>query len=367
MQPHTEKPLNMATNIQSKKLQRNTSLNEIETPDTVNLWNLLKSVEVDPNKDIEKPPTAISIGNAPSFTLGNFSMVIGKAKSKKTFLLTAVAAAVASNGCTLETIYGSLPVNKRKVFYFDTEQSEYHLNRTIKRVLKQTEHLKNFRAFGLRKFPPAERLRLIEGAIYDTKELGIIFIDGIRDLLSRGINDEEEATTLTSKFLRWTSELNIHIVTVLHQNKTDTNARGVIGTEMLNKAETTLAVEVDTTDKSISVVTCEMSRDLPFNDFAFTINDAGLPELCTMPETPTKGKKEPDQHSEQVHFNVLDIIFRANLTPKYSELWRGVKNGMAKHGTRIGDNKAKDFVTYYQQNGWVQNDNGQWRYNRAIN
>lgn len=341
-------------------------------PVELNPWEVLESVEVDPYVEVEKPPTALEIHTggkvAPSFTLGNFSMVIGKAKSKKTFLLTGLAAAVASNNWALDCIKGVLPSDKRAVLYFDTEQSKYHLNRTIKRVLRQANDLENFRAFGLRKFKPAERLELIEFAMYNTPNLGFVFIDGIRDLLSKGINDEEEATELTSHFLKWTAELNIHIVTVLHQNKGDINARGHIGTEMLNKAETTLSVTVDATDKDTSTVSCEMSRDLGFDDFAFRINDQGLPEPCEMPQNESGRAKSvnPDEITNEQHFKVMGEIFKANPNPKYRELWQAIKIVWGTNQTRIGDNKAKDFLAYYQQQQWISKSGAGYKYERAI-
>ena len=343
-------------------------LNEIAT--SPNLGDILASVMVDPSKDVEKPPIALEISTngktSPSFTLGNFSLVIGKAKSKKTFLLTGLAAAVSSNGFALGCIRGMLPDDKRAVLYFDTEQGEYHLNRTIRRVLMQANDIVNFRAFGLRKFKPAERLKLVEFAIYNTPNVGFVFIDGIRDLLN-SINDESEATSLTSDFLRWTAEKNIHIVTVLHQNKGDLNARGHIGTECLNKAETVISVTVDTADKDTSIVSCEMSRDLGFDDFAFTINEVGLPEICELPTSENKSKTvNPDQIQSESHFIVLNDVFRANNSPKYRELWQSVKIVFGTNQIRLGDNKAKDFLAYYLQQKWISKNGQYYKYERAI-
>lgn len=45
--------------------------------------------------------------------------------------------------------------------------------------------------------------------------------------------------------MQWTDDRQIHIHTILHQNKNDENARGHIGTELNNKAETVMQVEVD--------------------------------------------------------------------------------------------------------------------------
>ena len=69
--------------------------------------------------------------------------------------------------------------------------------------------------------------------------------------------------------MQWTDDKQIHIHTVLHQNKNDEHARGHIGTELNNKAETILQVEVDKEDKAISVVEAVHIRDQDFEPFAF--------------------------------------------------------------------------------------------------
>jgi hypothetical protein len=63
--------------------------------------------------------------------------------------------------------------------------------------------LPNLEVFGLRSCIPVERLQLIEHAIYNTKNLGFVVIDGIKDLVT-SINDEAEVTMIASKLdARW--------------------------------------------------------------------------------------------------------------------------------------------------------------------
>lgn len=95
---------------------------------------------------------------------------------------------------------------------------------------------------ALRKHTPEERLAIVECAIYHTDRLGLVIIDGIRDLVY-DINSPVEATTVISKLMQWTDERQLHLHTVLHQNKSDDNARGHIGTELNNKAETVIQIE----------------------------------------------------------------------------------------------------------------------------
>ena len=71
--------------------------------------------------------------------------------------------------------------------------------------------------------------------------IGLVIIDGIRDLMY-DINSPSESSELINLLMRWSSEYNLHIHTVLHLNKGDDNTRGHIGTELNNKAETVLQI-----------------------------------------------------------------------------------------------------------------------------
>ena len=65
---------------------------------------------------------------------------------------------------------------------------------------------------------PNERREIIRYAIYHTPNVGLVVIDGIRDLMF-DINNSTEATKLVGDLMQWISEQNIHIQTVLHLNK----------------------------------------------------------------------------------------------------------------------------------------------------
>jgi hypothetical protein len=183
--------------MRTVNVTENTDLNNLNTDNnSLDLKEILKSVEVDPLAEIPEPPIVLKINSATVCTLGNFSLIIGKAKSKKTFLLSVLLSACVNNNRFMENIESIVPTDGM-VLFFDTEQSEYHLSRTIKRICKMAEikNPANFKAYGLRKFTPIERLTLIEYAIHKTSNLSIVCIDGLRDLLTNGINDEAEATT----------------------------------------------------------------------------------------------------------------------------------------------------------------------------
>ncbi len=65
----------------------------------------------------------------------------------------------------------------------------------------------------------------------------------------------------------------------MHQNKSDFNARGHIGTELVNKAETVISISVDEKEKELSIVEAQQCRNKEFQPFAFEIDENGLPRL----------------------------------------------------------------------------------------
>ena len=186
-------------------------------------------------KEYEQESEVLKIGEVAIGTLGNFSASIGKAKSKKTFNVSAMVAAALS-GKEVLNYTTDFPEGKNRILYIDTEQSQNHCMIVMHRIMKLAELPANedcdrFYFLALRKFNPKERLAIIDDAISQIEGLGFVVIDGIRDLVY-DINSPSEATCVISKLMQWTDEYQIHLHTILHQNKSDENARGHIGTEI---------------------------------------------------------------------------------------------------------------------------------------
>lgn len=321
------------------------------TEPTIN--DILAAAEIDLNKELPKPPICLFFDDASVFYLGDISTTIGKAKGRKTFASGLFLAALAGN-CTIQNrIKADLPINKRTVLLFDTEQGAYHAQKTAKRVrtLLNVETLPNFKAYGLRKYTPAQRLEIIEFAVYNTANLGFICIDGIRDLIT-SINDEEQATMITSKLMKWSEELTIHINCILHMNKGDNNARGHVGTELMNKSLTVLGVAKNEKQTDYSTVEAIACRDKDPEPFTFGINEDELPYLLEPEQmevlkaiSESKGRKSvhPTDFQLDTHTDNLKLkIFNNQSVMKYSELVSNIKLTY-----NIGENKAKDFVTYF--------------------
>ncbi len=107
-------------------------IKEISPEQAVILWqeSRLKSVKM-----LRKSPRNSESTRLCHRDAGNFSASIGKAKSKKTFNVSAIVAAALKNGTVLRYA-AELPEEKRKVLYIDTEQSPYHCLKVMKRILR---------------------------------------------------------------------------------------------------------------------------------------------------------------------------------------------------------------------------------------
>jgi len=272
------------SSIPEKKKKKPDPLKEVE------LENLLNKAFIDIDIPVNKPPICMYIYNKMPgsshfdtyrlFTLGNFSAITGKSKSKKTFLTSLMLAAASTNTVIQDKFKGNLPENKTGVLLFDTEQSGYDAWITSKRVRTiSNSNIPNFGAFDLREYDPLTRCEIINYGIKKYSDnLGFVIIDGIADLV-KAINDENEAVKIVTMLMQWSKNYNIHICNVIHQNKNDNYATGWLGSMVIKKAEAVLSVEKDIYNKDRSKVRCDNIRGTKeFDTFVFDIKNY-LPEI----------------------------------------------------------------------------------------
>ncbi len=269
-------------------------------------------------------PPLLSIHNAPVWTPENHSLIIGKKKTRKTLFLVWLISKYLKEGGKPEDI-----------LICDTEQGKRRAWNTRAKIFKMTGLYVNI--LSLRGKSIDERKEIIETAIQESA-FKVVLIDGIRDLLN-DINDLKECTELVILIERLTAAYRLHIVNVLHLNKTDNNARGHIGTELLNKAEITIELTRDE-QTLCTVVKCESARDIHFEDFAFTHNADELPEIVFMP---TKGAVMTEAEERKR----LKFVFNGCIL-KYNEVIEGIKMHF-----EAGANKAGQILGKYLRTGWV--------------
>tara|TARA_E500000081_G_scaffold150856_1_gene180073 strand:- start:769 stop:1593 length:825 start_codon:yes stop_codon:yes gene_type:complete len=248
---------------------------------------ILKDSYVDAKEEIKEPPMAISKGqlrdgeHIPIGTYGNFSFISAGPKSKKTFLVSLLAASYLGSH---DVFVGDLKGFKgdKKVIHYDTEQSRYHAQKTFKRVHKMSKDASDYQTYALRQFSPEDRLDFIDWHLAETKNIGLVIIDGVADLLN-DINDLEKSNKVIHYLMKWTQDYNIHIITVIHSNFYNSKATGHLGSFLEKKTETQITVSPTEDNPNIVVVDCKRSRGYAFEAFSFEVKK-GLPQVCKMPD-----------------------------------------------------------------------------------
>lgn len=209
---------------------------------------------------------------------GNISAVVGEAKSKKTFLASAIAAGMLSREGYMA--FGPQP---GRVLWIDTEQAEAHVQRVMARVHRMAGYdprlnHDRFWTLALRELDPKVRAGVAFAAIENLRPR-LAVIDGIGDL-QYDTNDLRESERIVTDLMRISSQLSCHILCVLHTNPNSDKARGHTGSALQRKSESVLFVH---RAGEASIVDPQFCRNEPFDRFAFTIDEEGLPVACDMP------------------------------------------------------------------------------------
>lgn len=225
---------------------------------------------------------------------GQIGVLIGHEKSGKSFVLGCIASAAMSGKDSLNF---QLDRRGRGLIWFDTEQSQFFYQWTQKRIHDMAGKAQNvpyYQAYHLRKLTPVERLTVIEYIIYREKP-GIVVIDGIVDLLMN-YNDLPEVQGVVNRLMKWTDELNILLLSVLHVNKGDGKIRGHIGTEIKNKCD--FAINIMKTNENEYRITNPTGRHACFPGFEFSrAEDGGAIYDNNLPVSgafPTRRATSPD-------------------------------------------------------------------------
>jgi len=285
--------------------------------------------------EVPEPEVTFEIDSIPLFTRKSVSLLIAKAKAGKTTVAAWIIAQILQKG-------------NMRVLWIDTEQGLYYGSRTQHWILAiaKMETCENLNYFDLKTRPPHVRVEMVNKLI-ERGTYGMIVIDGIRDLVT-DINSPEQATMVATDLMRWAEEFNVHILTILHQNKSDSNARGHLGTELVNKAETVIKVSNETGDV---VAEPEYSRGEPFQPFALSRGEYGIPfRIDGWIQSTTSNKKrllQPNEVSTVQHQRILMDVFKGGFKPKLGELKTRLSNCYSAHlGCEFGGRRTDALLDF---------------------
>ena len=270
---------------------------------------------------------------------GNISAVVGEAKSKKTFLCTAMVGSLLDNKQRQQ--FGIQP-NRCKVLWVDTEQSPAHIQKLLFRInilggLPHNTPDPTIYMAALREATPSDRMNIVINGI-TAHNPKLVVIDGISDLMNN-TNCLEESEALVAKLLALSSIHNCHIMCVLHTNPNSDKARGHLGSTLMRKAESVIYVHKT---GEISMVKPQYCRNEPFEPFAFKIEEhenaefwgeeyvgLGIPVECEPSQAEAVGREDDCVRILREHFG--GMANRALLANKIAEvLGTTPNNGQTK-------------------------------------
>jgi hypothetical protein len=159
--------------------------------------------------------------------------------------------------------------------------------------------------------PHIRRWRLIKSAI-EMVNPDVVFIDGIRDLLS-SINDEQTAVEIISEMTMLAEERKMCLWNALHQNPRfnsdgeNSKMRGWTGTELGNKVSDTLvSIKSKTASGVTFTVKQQDARGKDLDDWKFQVTDdagnLGIPRITN------SGYNLPSKSKEGAQCDDVSII-----------------------------------------------------------
>lgn len=333
----------------------------ITTPAGTSWLSIASSVKISQSEFVSAPETVCFLDHTPDryslLTRGSISTFTGKAKAGKTSVLAVLIASA---------------LKSMRVLWIDTEQGRYYASRTQHYVLSAANlsSSSNLEMYDLRAFSPEERLQIIEALLKDS-EYDLVILDGVRDIVF-DINNPEQATIAITKLMKWSVDFNCHIAMVLHQNKGNSDVRGHLGTEAINKSEIVISVNKIDDGCGMAVVSAEFCRSMPFEDFYIKRDESGLPfidsDYVQAPATSGRRKlSDPVDFPDPQHIEILNLVFKNSVELTSGDFISALCSAWtSKGGDSLSTTRAKTFRSYYIQKEFIVTQSNQ-KGNRTMN
>ena len=309
--------------------------------------NIVISRRIDLSKKYPDIKFLLKRNNVGCLPLGEIIALKAKAKAGKTTTESIFETALKKGDfmgfkATTESI---------KSLFIDTEQSVLSTAKFVKRVHRlvgwsEYENHPLFMALNLRADETTNRPGIIEQAIKEYRP-HVVYIDGVKDLLF-DINSQTEATNIVTFLLRLTKEYGCTLVCVLHENKADTNLRGSIGSELLNKCAECWQVKKDADVFEAQQTEC---RNQPVEGFSFRLDAFGMPEPLDV--EPTLSKSEQALYKKADNFK---CCMKPHCPLPYTELRK-----IYAETSGLTEKTAEAHISYAIKHGWIERQgNGEY-------
>lgn len=251
--------------------------------------------------EYEFPPVSVITFKGQNIgSQGDVTTVTGQAKSKKTYLLSAILIESLKPFTYPGVIQVTMPKDKQKILWIDTEQSRYWGRKILERAesfgVSAEDIDSKVTLLTCRTLSASDIMELVELYLKKHSDIGLLVLDGVREIVN-SINDDKEATSAVKWMMRMATDHNLHLITVLHLNpQKDENSyakvRGHIGTELTNKSEFVIKVTPEKESKAHSTVEAMFSRGAAPEKMSMYIDEEGRPMFTEYIE-PAASSKTP--------------------------------------------------------------------------
>lgn len=289
---------------------------------------------------------------------GNFITIMGRAKSRKTVVASALATSFFLTSGYLG--FESEIKEGEKILHIDSEQGYFHYYHSVSRIFHNADMEappSNFVSVRSRDADVKFRVGLLT-YLCELHRPTVVIIDGITDFVE-DINDQKEATKIGELLLQLTEKYNACFIVVIHTTKSTGNMTGAVGTTLEKKCQTAIEVELTEDDEANSSnVSCKFSRDKMFSAFTIRYNETKRwYEVVDEQSVTTKGKtgdKAPGNYQEAQHKAILKQIFllsdKIEKRSLQKKLYKAVSN---ETKDSLNDRLLKTWEKYYLSQNFI--------------
>ena len=209
-------------------------------------------------------------------SVGNFIVITGKPKARKSAFAQAILSAAIVGG-EIMNLGIRLPEHNQHIVLIDTEQDRNDIASNLHRLKKQSglksfKQIDNLSVYSVNDLQPNHLISFINTLFVNNKSIGLMVIDGLLDLIN-DMNDVKESRELLHQIKLWAKNNNCLIITILHQSKSTGYSIGHLGSFADRKAQAVLSVDKDLKDDNISTMSAQYMRsDKNFEPISITYN-----------------------------------------------------------------------------------------------
>lgn len=286
--------------------------------------------QFNPSKPPKEDDTLLFLQNIPIGSRENIITITGRSKSRKTIAASAIATSFFIEDHHLG--FSSQLAKDSKILHIDTEQGYKHYFHSVERIFRDASNkgmplhanpFNRFTSIHTRDADIPMRLELIDYLVESLRP-SVLIIDGLTDLVY-DINDQAEATKIGEKFLQISSKYQLLVIGVIHTTKTTGFMTGAIGTIFEKKSETVIKVELMENEPMISNISCQFSRNKPFETFSIEADDHNNYTLVDESKIIKNGQKDFNFYSREQHIDFLDKIFCENVSLSEEKVQKAIK------------------------------------------